>query len=577
MATTSKQVIIWLLGYLQHYKLRVLGAILSLIVAAACWLILGQGLKYAIDQGLLADNQANLDSGLVIIFLICLVGSGATYLRFYLMTWLGERVNADIRKHVFSHLLTLPPSFFAQQRTGEVIARFTSDTAVLQTVVGMSLSMATRSVITLCGALVLMSLTSPLLTVSVILAVPAILIPIRFLAPLVRKYARLSQDKIANLGAHIDQSLHEISTVQAYTSEQIEARWFEQRVEEAMGVGAIRIHYRALLIGCIMVLSLAAIIIVAWLGIHQVFDQRMTMGDLGAFLFYAIMAGTAVATISEVIGEIQRGVGASERLLELLNTKSAILHGNRPFTLTHAPDIGIKEISFAYPQGPRLFNNFSLNIKAGEKIALVGASGAGKSTLFQLLLRFHDVSHGSITIDNQDVRDLTLTDLRACFALVSQEPVVFADSIFENIRYGTPDAAIEQVEDAAKNAFAHEFISNLEKGYNTLVGERGVNLSGGQKQRIAIARAILSDRPILLLDEATSALDARSERMVQQALATLMKGKTSIVIAHRLATVQHADRIIVMDKGAIVSIGDHETLQRDCTIYRDFVELQLLK
>ena len=595
---STKQVLQWIGSHLLHYKPRVIGAVIALFTAAIAWLLLGQGIKYAIDSGFIENAADTLNKATVLVLGITLLACLATYARFYLMTWLGERVSADIRNQVYAHLLSLPPSFFAELRTGEVISRFTSDTTIIQTVVGMSLSMTLRSVVTFVGALVLMTLSSPLLTFCVIVAVPAVLVPIKVLAPQVRRYAKESQDRVADLGARIDESLHEIMTVQAYTAENAERMHFSRKVELAMDVAKKRIHYRSLLIGCIMCISMTAIIFIAWVGARQVLDGTMTVGELSAFLFYAVMAGGSVATISEVIGEVQRGVGASERLYELLNTEPAIKSafagaklGSRPFSPFNseskdtnyntpiskaAPQIQIENVSFAYPNSKPLFNNLNINIKAGERLALVGASGAGKTTLFQLLMRFYDPSAGQILFNGAPINKMPVDVLRQHIAVVTQEPVVFADTVLENIRYGSPNASDEAVINAAKKAFAHEFIDNLDARYQTQLGERGVKLSGGQKQRIAIARAILADRPILLLDEATSALDAMSERMVQQAIDRLMVGKTSIVIAHRLATVQHSDRIIVMDKGNVVGSGDHASLMKSDTLYREYAELQLL-
>ncbi|AXR05927.1 ATP-binding cassette domain-containing protein [Salinimonas sediminis] len=573
----TRQVLRWLAGHLRPYRWRVAGAVVALFVASGAWLALGQGVKYAIDKGFMGDHPGILNQAAVAVLIICILASLATYCRFYLMTWLGERISADIRMQLYGHLLHLSPSFFSKVRTGEVISRFTSDTAILQTVVGMSLSMALRSTVTFTGALILMATTSPLLTLCVLLAVPAVLVPIRILAPQVRKYARLSQDKIADLGAHIDQSLHEIATVQAFNAQSSEARHFDQRVADAFAVARQRIHYRSLLIGLIMVLSLTAILLIAWIGARQVFSGSVTPGELSAFLFYAIMAGGSVATISEVIGEVQRGVGASERLLELLASPVDIADGKQELaSLNQAPALHINNIHFAYPDSAPLFENFSLSVEAGETVALVGASGAGKTTLFQLLLRFYDTQQGNICLADQPIASLKLSALRSQIAIVTQESVVFATTVMENIRYGKAEATDEQVIEAARNAFAHEFIEQLESGYATQLGERGIRLSGGQRQRIAIARAILADRPVLLLDEATSALDARSEKMVQQALSSLMQGRTTIVIAHRLATVQHADRIIVLDKGKIVAQGRHEELMKSDTLYREYAELQLL-
>ena len=576
---STKQVLHWIGSHLSRYKKKVAGAIVALLTASIAWLMLGQGIKYAIDSGFVDNASDTLNQATLMVLGITLVACIATYARFYLMTWLGERVSADIRNHVYSHLLSLPPSFFAELRTGEVISRFTSDTTVIQTVVGMSLSMTLRSVVTFVGALVLMGISSPILTLCVLIAVPAVLIPIKVLAPQVRRYAKESQDKVADLGAQIDESLHEIMTVQAYTAETKERESFATRVESAMEVAKKRIHYRSLLIGCIMGISMTAIITIAWVGARQVIDGVLTVGELSAFLFYAVMAGGSVATISEVIGEVQRGIGASERLFELLNTAPDIQSQSGEMTeATHtdAPSITINNVDFSYPASKPLFSKLSLCINAGEKLALVGPSGAGKSTLFQLLMRFYDPTAGEVLINSMPIQTLPLSVLRQHIAIVTQDPVVFASTVMDNIRYGRPTATDKEVINAAKLAFAHEFIENLEHRYQTQLGERGVKLSGGQKQRIAIARAILADRPILLLDEATSALDAMSERMVQQAMNTLMEGKTSIVIAHRLATVQHADRIIVMNEGKIKATGTHSELMKHDTLYREYAELQLL-
>ena len=595
-SVSTKQVLQWIGSHLLRYKARVVGAVIALFTAAIAWLLLGQGIKYAIDSGFIENAADTLNKATVLVLAITIVACLATYARFYLMTWLGERVSADIRNQVYAHLLSLPPSFFAELRTGEVISRFTSDTTIIQTVVGMSLSMTLRSVVTFVGALALMTFSSPLLTFCVIVAVPAVLVPIKVLAPQVRRYAKESQDKVAELGARIDESLHEIMTVQAYTAENAERLHFSKKVELAMDVAKKRIHYRSLLIGCIMCISMTAIIFIAWVGARQVLDGTMTVGELSAFLFYAVMAGGSVATISEVIGEVQRGVGASERLYELFTTEPSIrsLNGDtaeasasstysalkgasaKPIISKAAPKIELENVSFAYPNSKPLFDNLNINIQAGERLALVGASGAGKTTLFQLLMRFYDPSAGQILFNGAPINKMPVDVLRQHIAIVTQEPVVFADTVLENIRYGSPLASDDAVINAAKQAFAHEFIDNLDERYNTQLGERGVKLSGGQKQRIAIARAILADRPILLLDEATSALDAMSERMVQQAIDRLMVGKTSIVIAHRLATVQHADRILVMDKGHVVGSGDHASLMKSDTLYREYAELQLL-
>jgi ATP-binding cassette subfamily B protein len=570
----------WLFGQLRPYKSKVAFAISALIVGAASWLVLGQGIKAVVDDGFIANNADKLDQTMLMVMGIALVGSIAAYFRFYWMIWLGERVSADIRQNVYGHLLTLSPAFFAKTRTGEVISRFTADTTLLQSVVGMGLSMGLRSCITFIGALLLMLFSSPMLTLYVLIAVPVVLLPIRVFGAKVRLHSKNSQDKVADVGAYVDETLHEIHTVQAYSHEEIDKTLFQSRIEGVMAAAQLRIKYRALLVAFIMAISIIAITLVAWVGAQQVLTGKLSAGELTAFMFYAVMAGGAVATISEVIGEIQKAAGASERLMELLNTRTSIESPADPIILPNkvSGEISLKNVNFHYPQVSTVpvIKNLTLEIKSGERVALVGPSGAGKSTLFQLLLRFYDVSSGQIELQNKDIKLLDVTELRDQYALVPQESVIFASSVKDNIGYGRTDASQLDIEHAAKAARAHDFIRELPDGYQTNLGERGVRLSGGQKQRIAIARAILADRPILLLDEATSSLDASNEQHVKLALEELMKDKTTLIIAHRLATVINADRIVVMDKGEIVAIGTHQELVAGNDLYREFAQLQLV-
>ena len=570
----------WLFGQLRPYKSKVAFAISALIVGAGAWLLLGQGIKAVVDEGFLANNANKLDQTMLLVMGIALVGSIAAYFRFYWMIWLGERVSADIRQKVYGHLLTLSPAFFAKTRTGEVISRFTADTTLLQSVVGMGLSMGLRSSITFIGALLLMLFSSPMLTLYVLIAVPIVLLPIRVFGAKVRLHSKNSQDKVADVGAYVDETLHEIHTVQAYSHEEIDKTLFQTRIESVMGAAHFRIKYRALLVACIMAISIIAITLVAWVGAQQVLTGELSAGELTAFMFYAVMAGGAVATISEVIGEVQKAAGASERLMELLNTQTSIESPVSPLILPNkvSGEIEKQNVSFHYPlaDSVTVINNLNLKIKSGERVALVGPSGAGKSTLFQLLLRFYDVSSGQIELEGQNIKMLDVSALRDQYALVPQESVIFASSVKDNIGYGRINASQLEIENAAKAARAHDFIVELPEGYQTNLGERGVRLSGGQKQRIAIARAILADRPILLLDEATSSLDASNEQHVKLALEELMKDKTTLIIAHRLATVINADRIVVMDKGEIVAIGTHQELVENNDLYREFAQLQLV-
>ena len=570
----------WLFGQLRPYKSKVAFAIAALIVGAASWLLLGQGIKAVVDEGFIANNADKLDETMFMVMGIALVGSNAAYFRFYWMIWLGERVSADIRQNVYGHLLTLSPAFFAKTRTGEVISRFTADTTLLQSVVGMGLSMGLRSSITFIGALFLMLFSSPILTLYVLIAVPIVLMPIRVFGAKVRLHSKNSQDKVADVGAYVDETLHEIHTVQAYSHEEIDKTLFQSRIEGVMRAAQLRIKYRALLVAFIMAISIIAITSVAWIGAQQVLTGVLSAGELTAFMFYAVMAGGAVATISEVIGEVQKAAGASERLMELLNTRTSIESPVSPIALPNevSGEISLQNVNFYYPQADNVsvIKDLSLKIKSGERIALVGPSGAGKSTLFQLLLRFYDVSSGQIKLESKDIKWLDVPALRDQFALVPQESVIFASSVKDNIGYGRTNASQLDIENAAKAARAHDFILELPQGYETNLGERGVRLSGGQKQRIAIARAILADRPILLLDEATSSLDASNEQHVKLALEELMKDKTTLIIAHRLATVINADRIVVMDKGEIVAVGTHPELVKSNALYREFAQLQLI-
>ncbi|MBO1256101.1 ATP-binding cassette domain-containing protein [Alteromonas sp. 5E99-2] len=575
----STSLVSWYKQLIMPYRYQALIAIIALFIGSGGWLALGQGLKYGIDSGFINGDTQVLGYAGIGLAVSILIISIATYWRFYYMTWLGEKVSADIRTQVYQHMLTLGPSFYANTRTGEVISRFTSDTSVLQTVIGSSLSMAIRSAVTFIGALILMLTASIQLTVAVLISVPFILLPIRFLAPKLRKLARSSQDRVADLGAHIDQSIHEIATVQAYNAESRENTVFQAKVSDALTTAVSRIKLRAWLIALIMGLSMGSMVMIGWFGISEVINNRLSVGELTAFLFYAVVAGGSIATISEVVGDIQRGAGASDRLHELLLTENPIKEGSndQPSIFNQAPTIEFSNIKFGYDPKNPLFNDFSLSIKAGEQVALVGPSGSGKTTVFNLLLRFWQPSSGTIQINGEDIQHLTLRALRQGIAVVDQSAVVFADTIINNIRYSNPNATLEQVKNAAKQAYADEFIVKLPNGYDTFLGERGVNLSGGQRQRIAIARAILADSPVLLLDEATSALDAESESHIQTALRSLMESRTTLVIAHRLATVKDVDKIVVMENGKIQDIGSHESLVKTSKIYKKYTELQLLK
>ncbi|PML76631.1 ABC transporter transmembrane domain-containing protein [Enterovibrio norvegicus] len=577
---STRSVLTWIASFLAPYRSRVIGAVFFLMLGSLSWLALGQGVKLIVDDGFLTGNASRLDQMMLVILAITFVSGIATFFRFYLMSWLGERVSADIRIKVYQQLLHLSPTFYAKERTGEVISRFTADTTLLQTVVGSSLSMALRSAVSVTGGLIMMAVTSLTLTGLVLLAVPVVLVPIGVLGRKVRQLARVSQDKVADLGSHVDETLHEIRTVQSYGHEEADSAHFSSRVEAVMSAARLRIRYRASLMASVVLLSIVAIILVTWLGALNVLDGSLTAGQLSAFMFYALLVAGGVATISEVIGDIQRAAGATERLIELSRMQSDIQDPASPvdFPVHAKGNLTFSDVSFTYPGDENLpvFSSLSFDVKAGERVALVGPSGAGKSSVFTLLQRFFDIQQGQTLLDGVPLKDMSLKSLRDQFALVPQESVIFATNVLENVRYGAPDASEEKVIEACKAARAHEFIEALPNGYHTELGERGVRLSGGQKQRISIARAILADRPILLLDEATSALDAVSEHQVKQALDTLMEGKTSLVIAHRLATVMNADRILVLDDGQLVASGSHQELMETSALYREFASLQLV-
>ena len=570
----------WLLSFLLPYRRRVMLALLCLLLGSLSWLALGQGVRLLVDEGFVANNSARLNQITLAILLLCALTSVAVFCRFYLMTWLGERVSADIRNRVYQHMLKLSPQFYSEMRTGEVISRFTADTTLLQSVVGSSFSMALRSTVTAVGGLLMMALTSFKMTALVLLAVPMVLLPIIVLGRKVRTLSRASQDKLADVGAYVDESLHEIHTVQAYGHEAVDRQQFAGRIEQVMQAARQRIFYRALLIAVVMLLSISAMVLISWVGAKDVMAGKVSAGELTAFMFYAVMVAGSAATISEVIGEVQRAAGATERLIELASAPVDIVSPLMPAKLP-TPVVGalsIKQLSFAYPQvaDKTVIQQLSIDIAPGERIALVGPSGGGKTTLFQLLQRFYMPTAGQILLDGVDISTLDLAQLRAQYALVPQDAVIFATSVLENVRYGRPDATKQEVIDACIAARADEFIRHFAQGYGTQLGERGVRLSGGQKQRIAIARAMLANRPLLLLDEATSALDAISEQQVQQALEQLMQGKTSLIIAHRLSTVINADRIMLLDQGKLVGVGKHQQLLQQSPLYQQLAQLQLL-
>ncbi len=580
MANKSYSVLIQLGRFLLNYKGTLVAAGCALIFTAGITLAMGQGIKILIDDGFVARSTDKLNDAALLIILIAVLMAIGTYARFYLVSWLGERVSADIRKAVFDHLITLHPSYFEENRSGEIMSRLTTDTTLLQTVIGSSAAMALRSVLTLIGGLILLLITNLKLTMFVLVGVPIVLVPIILFGRRVRKLSRKSQDSIADVGSHAGEIIQQIKTVQSYTQEANERKAFAGHVEGAFEIARKRIKQRAMLIAVVISLIFSAIAGMLWVGGNDVINGVMTEGELGAFVFYAVVVAGSVATISEVIGEVQRAAGAAERLLELLSIKSVIELPAQPKSTNSIRKSGsqilFKNVTFSYPSRPDVaaLNNLNLVIEEGKSLALVGPSGAGKSTVFELLQRFYDPDQGSIFLGETNIKELLPIDLRSQLAVVAQQPTLFSSDVMHNIRYGKPDATKEEVIEAAKAANAHEFIEKLPDGYESFLGEQGVRLSGGQRQRIAIARAILKDPKILLLDEATSALDAESEHRVQQALEYLMQGRTTVIIAHRLATIRNADSIAVLKEGKLVAQGKHDELLESSPLYKRLSELQ---
>jgi ATP-binding cassette subfamily B protein len=565
-------------AYLRPYRWQVAAATVALIFTSSAVLGLGSGLRYLVDEGLGKNDQQLLDRAFYILSAVTLLLAFASYARFYFVSLVGERVVADVRKDIYRHLVSMHIGYFESTRTGELLSRLTTDTTLLQTVIGSSVSVALRNSLLFVGGIILLLITSERLTSYMLIMLPLVVVPIILLGKRVRLLARESQARVADISAHAEESLNGIRTVQSLALEPYDQGRFSGHVDAALQIATGRIRTRAMLTALVIVLVFGSIVTVLWFGGRDVLAGRITPGDLSAFIFYSVVVAGAIGAISEVVADLQRAAGAAERISELLAIAPEVASPTESVQLPDAShaQVTFDHVNFSYPtrKNKPAVEDFSLSVESGRTVALVGPSGAGKSTIFQLLLRFYDPDSGSVILNGVDIRKLQLADLRGLIGIVPQDPVIFSTTVRENIRLGRIDASDEQIEAAASAACAMEFIEKLPQGFDTHLGEKGVRLSGGQRQRVAIARALVRNPKLLLLDEATSALDSENEHLIQKALEQLMQGRTTFVIAHRLSTITRADQIVLMNEGRIEALGTHHELLSRSRLYARLAELQ---